>query len=99
MFGILCREEKASSSLIAQRSADPQSRRQMKFRYANGDQPLAGFTIKRGVELVGFGEVYFAGSTMPARGPLKQIQRNLDVEVRGVRQCMNLKHPNLDRSV
>ena len=26
---------------------------------------------------------------------LKRIQRNLDVEIRGVTQCLNLKHPNL----
>ena len=25
----------------------------------------------------------------------KLIRRNLDVELRGIRQCLNLKHPNL----
>lgn len=67
----------------------------MKFRFGNGDQPLQGFTIKRGVGVGGFGEVYFATNTAGKEVALKQIQRNLDVEVRGVRQCMNLKHPNL----
>lgn len=67
----------------------------MKFRFGNGDQPLSGFTIKRGVGIGGFGEVYFATSDSGKEVALKQIQRNLDVEVRGVRQCMNLKHPNL----
>ncbi|HAC91539.1 MAG TPA: serine/threonine protein kinase, partial [Planctomycetaceae bacterium] len=67
----------------------------MKFRYASGDQPLSGFTIKRGVGVGGFGEVYFALSDSGKEVALKQIQRNLDIEVRGVRQCMNLKHPNL----
>ncbi len=67
----------------------------MKFRFGNGDQPLNGFTIKRGVGVGGFGEVYFATNDAGKEVALKQIQRNLDVEVRGVRQCMNLKHPNL----
>ncbi|MCA9193446.1 MAG: serine/threonine-protein kinase [Planctomycetales bacterium] len=67
----------------------------MKFRYGNGDRPLEGFTIKRGVGLGGFGEVYFATNDAGKEVALKQIQRNLEVEVRGVRQCMNLKHPNL----
>lgn len=67
----------------------------MKFRFGNGDKPLSGFTIKRGVGIGGFGEVYFAVNTAGKEVALKQIQRNLDVEVRGVRQCMNLKHPNL----
>ncbi len=67
----------------------------MKFRFGNGDQPLSGFTIKRGVGVGGFGEVYFATNDAGKEVALKQIQRNLEVEVRGVRQCMNLKHPNL----
>ncbi len=67
----------------------------MKFKFGNGDQPLAGFTIKRGVGIGGFGEVYFATNDAGKEVAIKQIQRNLDVEVRGVRQCMNLKHPNL----
>lgn len=67
----------------------------MKFRYSSGDQPLGGFTIKRGVGTGGFGEVYFATSDAGKEVAIKLIQRNMDVEVRGVRQCMNLKHPNL----
>jgi eukaryotic-like serine/threonine-protein kinase len=67
----------------------------MKFRYGNGDRPLSGFTIKRGVGIGGFGEVYFAINDAGKEVALKQIQRNLDVEVRGVRHCMNMKHPNL----
>ena len=67
----------------------------MKFKFGNGDQPLSGFTIKRGVGIGGFGEVYFAINDAGKEVALKQIQRNLEVEVRGVRQCLNLKHPNL----
>ena len=67
----------------------------MKFTYGNGDRPLAGYTIKRGVGIGGFGEVYFAINDAGKEVALKRIQRNLDVEVRGVRQCLNLKHPNL----
>jgi eukaryotic-like serine/threonine-protein kinase len=67
----------------------------MKFSYSTGDRPLAGYTIKRGVGVGGFGEVYFAVNEAGKEVALKRIQRNLDVEVRGVRQCINLKHPNL----
>ena len=67
----------------------------MKFAYGNGDKPLAGFTIKRGVGAGGFGEVYFAINDAGKEVALKQIQRNLEVEVRGVKHCLNLKHPNL----
>jgi serine/threonine protein kinase len=67
----------------------------MKFAYGNGDKPLEGFTIKRGVGSGGFGEVYFAVNDAGKEVALKQIQRNLDVEVRGVKHCLNLKHPNL----
>ena len=67
----------------------------MKFVYASGSCPLEGFTIKRGVGGGGFGEVYFATTDAGKEVALKHIQRNLDVELRGVGQCLNLKHPNL----
>lgn len=67
----------------------------MKFIYASGARPLEGYTIKRGVGIGGFGEVYFATSDAGKEVALKRIQRNLDVEIRGVTQCLNLKHPNL----
>ena len=43
----------------------------------------------------GFGEVYYATSDAGKEVALKLIRRNLDVELRGMRQCLNLKHPNL----
>lgn len=67
----------------------------MKFAYNTGDRPLLGYTIRRGVGIGGFGEVYFAVSDAGKEVALKCIQRNLDVELRGVTQCLNLKHPNL----
>jgi serine/threonine protein kinase len=67
----------------------------VKFMYSNGDQPLDGYTIKRGIGVGGFGEVYFAISDAGKEVALKKIQRNLDIELRGVRQCLNLKHINL----
>jgi serine/threonine protein kinase len=39
--------------------------------------------------------VYFAISGSGKEVALKRIARNLEVELRGVRQCLNLKHPNL----
>ena len=67
----------------------------MKFQYGSGDTPLEGFKIKRGVGSGGFGEVYFAESDSGKEVALKRIQKNLEVEVRGVRHCLNLRHPNL----
>jgi hypothetical protein len=66
-----------------------------RFLYSNGQRPLEGYTIKRGIGQGGFGEVYFAVSDGGKDVALKLIRRNLDVELRGVRQCLNLKHPNL----
>jgi hypothetical protein len=66
-----------------------------KFTYASGTRPLDGYTIKRGVGCGGFGEVYYATSDGGKDLALKLIRRNLDVELRGVRQCLNLKHPHL----
>ena len=67
----------------------------MKFAYATGSRPLDGYTIKRGVGVGGFGDVYFAISDAGKEVALKRIQRSMDVEVRGVSQCLNLKHINL----
>lgn len=67
----------------------------MKFSYPSGSTPLEGYTIKRGIGIGGFGEVYFALNDAGKEVALKKIQRNLDVELRGVRQCLNLKHVNL----
>lgn len=66
-----------------------------RFTYASGSQPLAGYTIKRGVGRGGFGEVYYAVSDAGKEVALKLIRRNLDVELRGVTHCLNLKHTNL----
>ena len=66
-----------------------------RFTYASGAQPLAGFTIKRGLGYGGFGEVYYAVSDAGKEVALKLIRRNLAIELRGIRHCLNLKHPNL----
>ena len=67
----------------------------MSFTYAPGSKPLPQYTIRRGIGIGGFGEVYFALSEAGKEVALKRIQRNLDVELRGVSQCLNLKHNNL----
>src|SRR2546423_4290056 len=67
----------------------------MRFTYACGQRPLAGYTIKRGISRGGFGEVYFGLSDGGKEVALKCLFRNQDIEVRGVRQCLNLKHPHL----
>ena len=65
------------------------------FRYKHGDRPLEGYTILRGLGRGGFGEVYYAVSDGGREVALKSIQQNHDVELRGVRHCMNLKSPHL----
>lgn len=67
----------------------------MKYSYSSGSRPLDDYTIKRGLGIGGFGEVYFAVSRAGKEVALKKIQRNLDVEIRGVQQCLNLNHVNL----
>lgn len=67
----------------------------MKFAYKTGDRPLDGYEIQCGVGYGGFGDVYFAKTDAGKEVALKRIQRNLEIEVRGVKQCLNLKHPNL----
>ncbi|HVJ83571.1 MAG TPA: protein kinase, partial [Planctomycetia bacterium] len=65
------------------------------FGFKSGDRPLEGYTIKRGLGRGGFGEVYYAISDGGKEVALKLIQRHLDVELRGVAQCLNLKNSNL----
>lgn len=68
----------------------------MRFTYQTGAQPLAGYTIQRGIHRGGFGEVYFANSAGGKEVALKLLhQEDRDIEIRGVTQCLNLKHPNL----
>ncbi|HXT58531.1 MAG TPA: serine/threonine-protein kinase, partial [Pirellulales bacterium] len=79
-----------------QAEPEPQPRSSpMKFTYASGSRPLEGYCIKRGIGRGGFGEVYYATSDAGKEVALKLIRRNLDIELRGVTQCLNLKHPNL----
>ena len=67
----------------------------IRFVHACGSKPLAGYTIKRGVGAGGFGEIYYAVSDAGKEVALKLIRQHLEVELRGIRQCLNLKHPNL----
>ena len=67
----------------------------VKFTHPSGSRPLDGYTIKRGIGRGGFGEVYFAVSDGGKEVALKLIRHNLEVELRGVTHCLNLKHPNL----
>src|SRR5262245_56368508 len=67
----------------------------MRFTYASGDRPLDGYTVTHGIGRGGFGEVYAGVSDGGKEVALKLVQRNLEVELRGVGQCLNLKHPNL----
>src|ERR1700752_564517 len=67
----------------------------MKFTYSSGQRPLDGYTIKRGIGRGGFGEVYYALSDGGKEVALKLVRGDTQAELRGVAQCLNLKHPNL----
>lgn len=67
----------------------------MKFTYRWGQRPLDGYTIKRGLGQGGFGEVYFAVSDGGKEVALKLIRGHSETELRGIANCLNLKHPNL----
>jgi hypothetical protein len=67
----------------------------MRFSYSSGQRPLEGFTLKRGIGKGGFGEVYFAISDGGKEVALKLIRGDREIEMRGMSQCLNLKHPNL----
>jgi eukaryotic-like serine/threonine-protein kinase len=66
-----------------------------KFTYSSGSRPLDGYVIKRGIGQGGFGEVYYALSDGGKEVALKLVRGNQDIEVRGMAQCLNLKHNNL----
>ncbi|MGQ0636117.1 MAG: serine/threonine protein kinase, partial [Planctomycetaceae bacterium] len=67
----------------------------MKFTFAPEATPLPGYTIKRAIDRGGFGEVYYGLSDSGKEVALKLLQQNQQIELRGVTQCLNLKHPNL----
>src|SRR3954462_3762142 len=66
-----------------------------RYTFSSGARPLDGYTIKRAIGRGGFGEVYYATSDAGKEVALKLILHNLEVERRGVVQCMNMKCPNL----
>ena len=68
----------------------------MKFTYGSGQRVLDSYTLKRGNGQGGFGEVFYAISDGGKEAALKLLRgNNLDVELRGMAQCLNLKHANL----
>ena len=66
-----------------------------KFRYRRGEKPLDGYTIQHGLGVGGFGEVYYAVSDSGRDVALKAVQNYEEIELRGIRHCMNLKSPHL----
>jgi serine/threonine protein kinase len=65
------------------------------YQYQQGDRPLDGYTIQYALGRGGFGEVYFAISDAGREVALKVIQNYEEIELRGIRHCMNLKSPHL----
>ncbi len=68
----------------------------MRFTYDSGQRILDGYTLKRGIGRGGFGEVYYGVSDGGKEVALKLVRgHNVETELRGMAQCLNLKHPNL----
>ncbi len=67
----------------------------MEFTYGHGDRPVPGYTIMRAVGRGGFGEVYFAVSDGGREVALKRLVENAEIELRGVKRCINIKSPHL----
>jgi len=67
----------------------------MAYQFNQGDRPLPGYTIQRGVGRGGFGEVYYATSDGGKEIALKYLRENPQIELRGVSHCLNLKSPYL----
>jgi serine/threonine protein kinase len=67
----------------------------MKFTFPPGSRPLEGYTLKRGIARGGFGEVYYGLSDAGKEVAIKLLQQNMEVELRGVQHCLNLRHPHL----
>ena len=65
------------------------------YRYTHGDRPLDGYRIEYGLGRGGFGEVYFAVSDSGREVALKVVQNYEEIELRGIRHCMNLKSQHL----
>ncbi|MBB6431599.1 protein kinase domain-containing protein [Algisphaera agarilytica] len=68
------------------------------YRYQPGDRPLDGYTVRAPAGRGGFGEVYFAESDAGREVALKALyvtQGYDEIELRGIRHCMNLKSPHL----
>jgi serine/threonine protein kinase len=85
----------ARSNVASPAEASPARPAQYRYIFSSGARPLEGYTIKRAIGRGGFGEVYYATSDAGKEVALKLIVRNLDVERRGVQQCMNLKSHHL----
>jgi serine/threonine protein kinase len=73
----------------------PNGPKSMKFTFQPESKPLPGYTIKRAIHRGGFGEVYYALTDAGKEVALKLLKQHFDVELRGVSQCLNLKHQNL----
>src|ERR1700732_2086858 len=73
----------------------PTAPNSMKFPFQPESKPLPGYTIKRAIHRGGFGEVYYALTDAGKEVALKLLKQHFDGELRGVSQCLNLKHQNL----
>ena len=84
--------DKNLDETVCQSNETPKSN---KYTFGPEATPLEGYTIKRAIHRGGFGEVYYALSDAGKEVALKLLKQNMEIELRGVSQCLNLKHANL----
>jgi len=65
------------------------------YHFQAGDRPFPGMQIVHPVDRGGFGEVYAGVTDQGKQVALKWLWRNPAVELRGVRECLNIRHPHL----
>lgn len=68
----------------------------LQLRYQNGDSPIQNYIITEPLNRGKFGEVYKAVNKMTGKiVALKLIIRNPQLELHGIKKCINSKHSNL----
>jgi len=88
-------KQKIAETVFSPQQQGENGRGTGKFTFPPESRPLEGYTIKRGIHRGGFGEVYYALSDAGKEVALKLLQQHMEIELRGISQCLNLKHANL----
>jgi len=81
VLAVNANEHETTPSATADALRDGASQRPpLRFVHASGSKPLPGYTIKRGVGIGGFGEIYYAVSDAGKDVALKLVRQHLEVK-------------------